>query len=79
MLAPQLHQRLRECPIAMIPNEQAHREYRLPATAVQFQAALWPVREALAAAEGRRMHRSKLFLEQMMNKRIAPLMTETLI
>ena len=63
----------------MAAHEQADRIDRLSAAAVQLQAALWPVREALAAAEGRRMHRSKLFLEQMMNKRIAPLMTETLI
>src|ERR1700733_2317457 len=50
LLAPQLHQRLRECPIAMIPNEQTHREYRLSTTAMQLETQVGPVWEALGAA-----------------------------
>ena len=43
LLAPQLGQRFGERPITMIPNEQAHGEYRLPTAAVQLEAAVWPV------------------------------------
>ena len=49
-------------------HEEAHGIDRLPATAVQLQATVRPVREALVAAEGRRMHRSRLFRERMTNK-----------
>jgi hypothetical protein len=61
LLAPQFGQYLGERPITMIPDEQAHRIDRLPATAVQFQAALWPIRKALLASERRRVHRIRLF------------------
>lgn len=55
--APQLGQHLQEHAIAVISDEQAHGDNRLPATAVQFQATIRPVGKALLAAEGRRMHR----------------------
>jgi hypothetical protein len=43
LLAPQFGQYLGERPITMVPDEQTHREYRLPTAAVQFQAAVWPI------------------------------------
>jgi hypothetical protein len=43
LLAPQFGQYLGERPIAMVADEQAHRDHRLPAAAVELQAALWPV------------------------------------
>ena len=51
LLAPQFGQYLGERPIAMVAHEQADRIDRLSAAAVQLQAALWPVREAMVAAE----------------------------
>ena len=43
LLAPQLGQHRRERPIAMVAKQQAHREYRLLAAAVQLKAAFGPV------------------------------------
>jgi hypothetical protein len=51
----------------MVPNQQAHGIDRLAATAMQFQAAIGPIREALLAAEGRRVHRSRLSRERIKN------------
>jgi hypothetical protein len=65
---PQLGQHVNERPITVVPDQQAHGQYRLPATAMQFQAAVGPVREPLLTAEGRWVHRSRLFLEQRPNK-----------
>ena len=60
MLAPQLGQHRDEGPVPMVPEHQAHRKNRLAAAAIQLQAAVWPVREALTEAEGRRMHRATM-------------------
>jgi hypothetical protein len=53
---PLLRQYLDKRPIAMIPDQQAHRNHRLPTAAVQFQPTVRPVREALLTAEWRRVH-----------------------
>ena len=70
LLAAQLGQHCGKRPIAIVPDQHAHREHRLTATAIQFQAAVRPVRETLAEAEGRRMHRIRLCHERIGNNKL---------
>ena len=71
--APQFGEHLGERSVAMVAYEQPNREDRLPPTAVQLKATVRPVGEALAAAEGQRMHRCRLIRERIRNKTNDPL------